>query len=85
MQKAASVGIMVCSDGWKRKAALQGKPLVNVMVLKPDGGAIFIKVLSFDGKFHAQNDLLTTPVLCNVCALACTLQRLTLFSEMFFC
>jgi hypothetical protein len=45
-----SVGIIVCSDGWKRKAAMQGKPLINVMVLKPDGGAIFLKVLTFDGK-----------------------------------
>jgi hypothetical protein len=42
-------GIILCSDGWKSKAAMQGMPLVNVLVLKPDGGFLFLKVILLEG------------------------------------
>jgi hypothetical protein len=35
---------MVTMDGWKKRAAGRGVPLVNVMLLKPTGGSIFWKV-----------------------------------------
>jgi hypothetical protein len=38
------VGIMLCTDGWKRRCAGGGTPLINLMVLTRDHGAIFIKV-----------------------------------------
>eukprot|EP00955_Chlamydomonas_euryale_P033452 347728-Chlamydomonas_euryale.AAC.1 len=34
----------MASDGWKKKAANKGEPLVNAVALKPDGGAIFLDV-----------------------------------------
>jgi len=48
------VGVMLCSDGWKRKAAAQGTPLINVLLLKPDGGFIFLKVLCLEGMTFQQ-------------------------------
>lgn len=41
---------MLCSDGWRKKAAKQGTPLVNVVLLKPDRGIIFIKAIDTSGK-----------------------------------
>jgi hypothetical protein len=38
-----SIGALA-TDGWKRKAAEQGVPLINVNLLLPDGGSAFIKV-----------------------------------------
>jgi hypothetical protein len=32
------------TDGWRKKAAVQGTPLINVNLTKPDGGAVFVKV-----------------------------------------
>jgi roadblock/LC7 domain-containing protein len=34
----------MAADGWKKKAAAQGTPLINVMLNPPAGGAIFLKV-----------------------------------------
>lgn len=35
---------MVATDGWKCKACEQGASLVNCIILKPSGGAIFHSV-----------------------------------------
>jgi len=40
-----STGFQIASDGWKKKAALQGAPLMNVMLLKPSGGSLFIRTV----------------------------------------
>jgi hypothetical protein len=37
------IGALV-TDGWRKKAAQQGVPLINAMVTPPDGGALFWKV-----------------------------------------
>lgn len=42
--------LAICSDSWKRRAAGQGVPLSNVMVLLPDGGSVFHKVVDQSGE-----------------------------------
>lgn len=37
------------SDGWKKKAAAQGTPLINLSLLLPDGGSIFWEVVPARG------------------------------------
>ena len=37
------------SDGWKRKFAEGGTPLINFMALLPDGGSQFIKIVTAAG------------------------------------
>jgi hypothetical protein len=37
------IGALI-TDGWRKKAAQQGVPLINAMVAPPDGGAFFWKV-----------------------------------------
>jgi hypothetical protein len=37
------------TDGWKKKAAEQGVPLINVNILLPGGGSIFHKVVTAGG------------------------------------
>eukprot|EP00798_Chlamydomonas_sp_ICE-L_P009232 gene9232-16380_t len=37
------VGIMLATDGWKKKTSNQGESLVNAIALKPSGGAAFLK------------------------------------------
>jgi hypothetical protein len=32
------------ADGWRKKAAAQGTPMINVMINPPDGGSVFLKV-----------------------------------------
>jgi hypothetical protein len=34
----------ITTDGWKKKTAEQGTPLINVCLLNPEGGSIFHKV-----------------------------------------
>ena len=41
---------MLCSDGWKKKAAGLGTPLLNVIILKPNDGVIFWKAVNTAGK-----------------------------------
>lgn len=41
--------LTITTDGWKRKFAEQGVPLINVMVLLPDGGSKFIKIVTAAG------------------------------------
>ena len=38
------------TDGWRRRAAVQGKPLINVMALPAVGKPIFCKVISAAGE-----------------------------------
>jgi hypothetical protein len=38
------IGIVIVTDGWRKRAAAQGTPLVNVVVLKPNGGALFLRI-----------------------------------------
>ncbi|GFH07236.1 uncharacterized protein HaLaN_02012 [Haematococcus lacustris] len=42
------VGVMLCTDGWRHKHAALGQPLVNLVLLKPSGGAIFHNVYTLD-------------------------------------
>jgi len=44
-------GMQICDDGWRRKSAAQGTPLQNVLVLKPEGGAIFLEVIPPNGEY----------------------------------
>lgn len=37
--------VTFASDGWKRRSAVGGAPLVNFIVLLPDGGSIFHDVI----------------------------------------
>lgn len=37
------------SDGWKRKAAGQATPLVNFNLLSPNGGSMFLEILTARG------------------------------------
>jgi hypothetical protein len=39
----------LATDGWKKKAAEQGVPLINVNLLYPNGGSAFIKVCVYLG------------------------------------
>jgi hypothetical protein len=50
-------GLMLCSDGWKKKAAGQGASLVNVVLLKADGGVIFHKVEDTSGHKKTGEDI----------------------------
>jgi hypothetical protein len=50
--------VQVTMDGWKKRAAEHGTPLVTVVVLLPDGGSLFWKVSSLQAS-HA------FPLLCN--------------------
>ncbi|KAL6751152.1 hypothetical protein V8C86DRAFT_713414 [Haematococcus lacustris] len=36
------VSVMLCTDGWRHKHAAMGQPLVNLVLPKPSGGAIFL-------------------------------------------
>ncbi|GFH10956.1 hypothetical protein HaLaN_06363 [Haematococcus lacustris] len=45
-------GFVICSDGWRYKFAGKGAPLVNFILLKPDGGVLFIKVSSGKSKVN---------------------------------
>jgi hypothetical protein len=35
--------LQMSTDGWRRGHVEQGVPLINVLALKPDGGAVFVK------------------------------------------
>ncbi|KAJ9517572.1 hypothetical protein QJQ45_025092, partial [Haematococcus lacustris] len=43
-------GFVIVSDGWKNKFAGRGSPLINFLVLKPDGGMLFLRVVDVSGK-----------------------------------
>lgn len=43
-------GFQLISDGWKSRAAGQGAPLVNFIILKPAGGRLFLKVVDTSGQ-----------------------------------
>jgi hypothetical protein len=50
MSKIPAGGLIALStDGWKKKAAEQGVPLINVNILLPGGGSIFHKVVTAGG------------------------------------
>jgi hypothetical protein len=49
-QLLQGVGLMFCSDGWRKKAAGQGAQLVNFMILKPTGGMLFHSVFNSDNE-----------------------------------
>ncbi|KAL6746661.1 hypothetical protein V8C86DRAFT_2936026 [Haematococcus lacustris] len=38
------LGLMMCTDGWRNKRAANGRPLVNLVLLKAEGGAFFHSV-----------------------------------------
>ncbi|KAG2434867.1 hypothetical protein HXX76_007750 [Chlamydomonas incerta] len=46
---AKGPSLQMSFDGWKKKAANQGEPLVNAKALKPNGGAIFLCVVRAAG------------------------------------
>ncbi|KAJ9510441.1 hypothetical protein QJQ45_015918 [Haematococcus lacustris] len=46
----AQEGFIIISDGWKNKFAGRGSPLINFLVLKPDGGMLFLRVVDVSGK-----------------------------------
>jgi hypothetical protein len=41
---------MVATDAWKRRVAAGGAPLMNCMLLLPDGGSIFLEVKDCSGE-----------------------------------
>lgn len=51
VEEKLQVASQVCSlvalatDGWRKKAAAQGTPLINAMLLLPGGGSVFCKVV----------------------------------------
>jgi hypothetical protein len=42
--------VYIATDGWKRKFAEHGTPILNVMILLPLGGSIFHKVVASGGE-----------------------------------
>jgi hypothetical protein len=42
--------VYIATDGWKRKFAEHGTPIINVMILIPLGGSIFHKVVASGGE-----------------------------------
>ncbi|KAJ9509715.1 hypothetical protein QJQ45_011288 [Haematococcus lacustris] len=50
LRELVEEGFMIVSDGWKSKFAGCGTPLVNFLVLKPDGGVLFLRVVDVSGK-----------------------------------
>jgi hypothetical protein len=52
------------TDGWRKMAAAQGTPLINVNLTKPDGGAVFVKVnqicQDIAQLLHSQSSQVTT-------------------------
>ncbi|KAJ9510165.1 hypothetical protein QJQ45_015641, partial [Haematococcus lacustris] len=59
------LGLMMCTDGWRHKRAAKGQPLVNLVLLKAEGGAFFHSVCQLnksdrkDAQFYVDlhNDL----------------------------
>ncbi|GFH21837.1 uncharacterized protein HaLaN_19209, partial [Haematococcus lacustris] len=59
------LGLMMCTDGWRHKRAAKGQPLVNLVLLKAEGGAFFHSVCQLnksdrkDAQFYVNlhNDL----------------------------
>jgi hypothetical protein len=51
LKQARSQGgkIMVATDAWKRRVAIGGAPLMNVMLLVPGGGSFFHDVIDMGG------------------------------------
>ncbi|KAJ9531853.1 hypothetical protein QJQ45_022037 [Haematococcus lacustris] len=50
LRELVEEGFMIVSDGWKSIFAGCGTPLVNFLVLKPDGGVLFLRVVDVSGK-----------------------------------
>jgi hypothetical protein len=48
----ASKSVGVSMDGWKKRSAVGGSPLVTTSLLLPDGGAVFWKVNYNYGSFQ---------------------------------
>lgn len=46
---AAQQLLQLATDGWRRRTAARGVPLINVMALLPPGGSIFFKVVAAPG------------------------------------
>ena len=51
-------GLQICTDGWRRREAAQGVPLINVVLLTRSGGAIFLKVLEMNASEHHGADFI---------------------------
>lgn len=48
-QVKATTFFQISTDGWKKKACEGGVPLINCMMLKPQGGALFIEAFRAAG------------------------------------
>jgi hypothetical protein len=46
---AAQPLLQVSTDGWRRRTAVRGVPLINIMALLPPGGSVFFKVVAAPG------------------------------------
>ncbi|KAJ9532753.1 hypothetical protein QJQ45_010871 [Haematococcus lacustris] len=65
MPDVKGLGLMMCTDGWRHKRAAKGQPLVNLVLLKAEGGAFFHSVCQLnksdrkDAQFYVDlhNDL----------------------------
>ena len=75
LHSAPFVGL--CSDGWKKKYAEFGVPLVNVMALLPQrhGGSRFLEVIKAEGVTKDAEWIRDSHVengdVCNVCIHTC--------------
>lgn len=52
-------GIMLCADGWKKRAALQSSPLMNFIALHPDGGVTYLLCRDTSGESKTAEYLTT--------------------------
>jgi hypothetical protein len=46
---AAQRLLQLSTDGWRRRTAVRGVPLINIMALMPPGGSVFVKVVAAPG------------------------------------
>jgi hypothetical protein len=52
---AAQHMVQLSTDGWRRKAAARGVPLINILALLPSGGSVFCKVVPAAGVVKDQH------------------------------
>jgi hypothetical protein len=50
MQSLEDTRYAIVPDGWSKRAAQRGTPLINVMVCPNDGPAVFWKVVNAEGQ-----------------------------------
>jgi hypothetical protein len=53
-------GIQLCSDGWKKKAAMQASPLMNFIALHPGGGCTYLHCVDTSGQSKTSSFLFDT-------------------------